>query len=60
LTLFTGPARTDDAGVRALLGRLRRRGFAGAVILEQWPDPPLLLVEAASRLRFLLADGGPA
>jgi len=24
------------------------------VILEQWPDPPQLLVEAATRLRALL------
>ena len=54
LTLFTGPAREDDAGVRAFLERLRRRGYRGALILEQWPDPPRLLVEAANRLRELL------
>lgn len=54
LTLFTGPSREDDAGIRALVERLRRRAYRGAVILEQWPDPPQLLVEAARRLRNLL------
>ncbi len=54
LTLFTGPSKDDDAGVRAFLDRLRRRHYRGAVILEQWPDPPQLLVEAATRLRSLL------
>jgi sugar phosphate isomerase/epimerase len=56
LTLFTGPARTDDAGVRAFLSRLRRRHYRGALILEQWPHPPQLLVEAATRLRTLLGQ----
>ena len=66
LTLFTGPARIDDAGVRAFLERLRRRDYHGALILEQWPRPPQLLIEAATRLRELLSlsspgrvDGGP-
>ncbi|HWG43549.1 MAG TPA: sugar phosphate isomerase/epimerase family protein [Gemmataceae bacterium] len=54
LTLFTGPARDDDSGVRAFLDRLRRRHYHGALILEQWPKPPELLVEAATRLRTLL------
>jgi sugar phosphate isomerase/epimerase len=53
LTLFTGPSREDDAGIRALVERLRRRAYRGAVILEQWPNPPHLLVEAALRLRGL-------
>ena len=56
LTLFTGPAREDDAGIRAFVERLRRRSYRGAVILEQWPDPPQLLVEAAARLRALLGE----
>jgi len=56
LTLFTGPARDDDSGVRALLERLRRRAYAGALILEQWPRPPEILVEAASRLRSLIDE----
>jgi sugar phosphate isomerase/epimerase len=54
LTLFTGPARENDTGVRAFLERLRRRDYRGALIMEQWPNPPQLLVEAAMRLRSLL------
>lgn len=54
LTLFTGPSREDDAGIRAFVERLRRRDYRGAIILEQWPQPPELLIEAASRLRTLL------
>jgi len=54
LTLFTGPAGTDDSGIRAFLERLRRRNYDGAMILEQWPHPPHLLIEAAARLRELL------
>lgn len=56
LTLFTGPARDDDSGVRAFVRRMIDRGYRGAMILEQWPEPPTLLVEAAVRLRGLLAD----
>jgi sugar phosphate isomerase/epimerase len=55
LTLFTGPAGEDDAGVRALVERLHRRAYTGALILEQWPQPPRLLVDAATRLREMLA-----
>ncbi|MBV9123704.1 MAG: sugar phosphate isomerase/epimerase [Planctomycetes bacterium] len=54
LTLFTGPAGVDDSGVRAFLERLRQRHYQGAMILEQWPHPPELLVEAANRLREML------
>jgi sugar phosphate isomerase/epimerase len=56
LTLFTGPARTNDFGIRMLLERLRRRHYQGAIILEQWPDPPSLLLEAERRLRGLLRN----
>ena len=55
LPLFTGPSRQDDRGVRAFLERMVQRRYRGAMILEQWPDPPTLLVEAASRLRTILA-----
>jgi sugar phosphate isomerase/epimerase len=55
LTLFTGPARKDDSAIRAFLDRLRERGYDGAMILEQWPHPPELLVTAATRLRAMLA-----
>jgi sugar phosphate isomerase/epimerase len=50
LTLFTGPAGRDPAGVTGLLDRLARRGFNGCAILEQWPQPPSLLVQARDRL----------
>jgi sugar phosphate isomerase/epimerase len=59
LTLFTGPAREDDSAVRALLERLRRRSYRGVIILEQWPRPPELLVEAANRLREMLGVPPP-
>ena len=54
LPLFTGPSARDDAGVRGLVRRLRRRGFRGSVILEQWPQPPELLLQARDRLQALL------
>jgi sugar phosphate isomerase/epimerase len=60
LTLFTGPARDDDTAVRGFLQRLRRRAYRGAMVLEQWPRPPELLVEAANRLRELLGLPSPA
>lgn len=56
LPLFTGPARDNDAGVRAFIERVRRRDYSGPLILEQWPDPPDLLCHAATRLRRLLDD----
>ncbi len=59
LTLFTGPAGQDDSGVRGFVKRLRRRAYRGALILEQWPNPPELLVAAATRLRALLRQIPP-
>jgi sugar phosphate isomerase/epimerase len=64
LPLFTGPAARDDRGLRGLVQRLRRRGFSGSVVLEQWPQPPELLVQARDRLAQLLgavatAETGP-
>ena len=56
LPLFTGPAGRDDAGIRGLLERLRRRRFSGSIILEQWPQPPSLLNQARDRLIRLLND----
>jgi sugar phosphate isomerase/epimerase len=58
LVLFTGPAGRDPAGIVALFERLRRRGFAGHVVLEQWPDPPEMLVRARERLLQLLSTEG--
>lgn len=53
LALFTGPARDNDAGVRTFLQRMQQRGYSGAMILEQWPQPPDVLVTAAQRLHAL-------
>ncbi|MBF0565386.1 MAG: sugar phosphate isomerase/epimerase [Nitrospirae bacterium] len=50
LPIFTGPAGNNPAGVTGLLSRLQRRGFDGAIILEQWPNPPSLLNESRDRL----------
>jgi phosphoglucan,water dikinase len=58
LTLFTGPAQDNDAGVRACLERLRKRRFRGAMILEQWPQPPELLAAAERHLKLLLRPTG--
>jgi sugar phosphate isomerase/epimerase len=56
LTLFTGPSAHDDRGVRGLAVRLFRRGFRGCVVLEQWPSPPELLIQARERLGELLGS----
>jgi phosphoglucan,water dikinase len=54
LALFTGPARDNDAGVRIFVERLQQRGYRGAMILEQWPQPPQLLVSAEQHLQALV------
>jgi sugar phosphate isomerase/epimerase len=54
LVIFTGPAGQDPAGVRALLDRLAQRNYTGNVILEQWPQPPEMLVRARDRLLELV------
>lgn len=54
LPLFAGPSARDDRGLRGLIARLRARGFAGSVVLEQWPDPPEVLARTHRRLRELL------
>ncbi|MBY0525944.1 MAG: sugar phosphate isomerase/epimerase [Gemmataceae bacterium] len=54
LPLFTGPSRDNDVGIRCFLERLARRQYQGLMILEQWPRPPQLLVDARTRLRDLL------
>jgi sugar phosphate isomerase/epimerase len=57
LPLFTGPSEQDPSGIEGFVERMRRRGFSGSIILEQWPDPPLLLVRARDRLlRMFAAD----
>lgn len=54
LPLFTGPAASNDSGIKSLLHCLIARSFVGAIILEQWPDPPQLLNAARARLIGLL------
>jgi sugar phosphate isomerase/epimerase len=56
LPLFTGPSARDDRGLRELVRRLKGRGFSGSVVLEQWPQPPDVLVRVRGRLRQLLED----
>lgn len=50
LTVFTGPAGRDASGIEGLIERLKRRTFSGSIILEQWPEPQSLLIEARERL----------
>jgi phosphoglucan,water dikinase len=50
LPLFTGPSSRDDSGIRQLVARLKKRGYSGSMILEQWPHPPSLLNNARDRL----------
>lgn len=53
LPLFTGPAANDPSGIEGLIDRLENRAFAGAIVLEQWPQPPQLLKDARERLLLL-------
>lgn len=55
LALFTGPARENPAGIAGFLERMRHRKFSGCAILEQWPQPPSLLVNARDGLMELIA-----
>jgi sugar phosphate isomerase/epimerase len=57
LTLFTGPAGQDPRGLAGVLERLKRRGFRGSAIFEQWPQPPSLLVTARDRLVGMMNAG---
>ena len=54
LPLFTGPSRNNATGIAGMLSRVRQRGFDGCIILEQWPQPPSLLVNARDGLLNLL------
>ncbi len=56
LTLFTGPAEKDPAGIMGVVVRLLDRGFSGAIILEQWPQPPALLETARNRLSAMIKE----
>ena len=54
LPLFTGPSRNNATGIAGMLSRVRQHGFNGSIILEQWPSPPTLLVNARDGLLNLL------
>lgn len=55
LTLFTGPSAKNDGGIKLFLERMLTRKFDGSIILEQWPQPVQLLVDARARLRAMLS-----
>lgn len=50
LPLFSGPAGKDDSGIREFIERMKKRNFSGSIILEQWPEPLVLLKNARDRL----------
>lgn len=50
LTLFTGPSKTNNLGLKGFVKRMIDRGFSGLIILEQWPEPPELLIDARTGL----------
>ena len=58
LTIFTGPAGGDVSGIEGFVARLNRRFFSGCIILEQWPEPPHLLIEARNRLIEIIGNAG--
>ncbi len=58
LTIFSGPAGRDPSGIRGFLERLNRRRFSGCIILEQWPEPPGLLLDARNRLVEMMSRAG--
>lgn len=60
LTVFTGPAGRDPSGIEGLIGRLKRRNFSGSIILEQWPEPKRLLIEARDRLIHIINKAADA
>ncbi|MEW6708520.1 MAG: sugar phosphate isomerase/epimerase family protein [Candidatus Riflebacteria bacterium] len=50
LPLFTGPSASDDSCLKRLVRQLKERGFAGSAVMEQWPQPPEILVKTRKRL----------
>jgi sugar phosphate isomerase/epimerase len=62
MTLFTGPAGENPAGIEGLVQRLITRGYNGSIIFEQWPYPSSLLSTARDRLRAIIdaAQSGKA
>ncbi len=51
IPLFRGPSAKDDGMLRQLFRLMQKRKFCGSVVMEQWPNPPEVLVN--TRNRFL-------
>ncbi|MFZ5952286.1 MAG: sugar phosphate isomerase/epimerase family protein [Candidatus Rifleibacteriota bacterium] len=58
LPLFTGPSASDENCLKHLVSQLKERAFAGSVVMEQWPQPPEILVKTRKRLLEIWNDGG--
>ncbi|MBF0538007.1 MAG: TIM barrel protein [Nitrospirae bacterium] len=56
LPIFTGPAGQDPTGITAFVAEMKRRAFAGAIIMEQWPEHPYLLNNGRNRLLAIFND----
>ncbi|MCG6553722.1 MAG: sugar phosphate isomerase/epimerase [Candidatus Magnetominusculus sp. LBB02] len=56
LTLFTGPSQTNSLGIRGFVKRMKERRFKGMIIMEQWPSPPELLINARHGLSDFFKD----
>lgn len=56
LPLFSGPSGNEPKGIKGFVQRMRQRYFSGCLILEQWPHPPSLLIEARNRLRHMIGS----
>jgi len=59
LPLFSGPSYDDPGGLVSVLERLQARDFDGCGILEQWPQPPSMLLDARDGLCRLLENLPP-
>ncbi len=58
LPLFTGPSVRDKSGIQGFVDRMKHRHFSGAIILEQWPQPPSLLNHARELLKEAFGEHG--
>ncbi len=56
LPLFTAASKDNDAGVRLFIDILKERGYAGSLIMEQWPEEHELLDTIFERLKAMLGD----
>ena len=56
LTMFTGPSGQDVSGIKTFLKRMEKRRFSGSIILEQWPEPPDLLIKARNNLKAMIGN----